>query len=238
MFFCRIPICVWDSLMWACPFSCCSHFLFWSTQSRSPCNRQSQGWVFFSYSPLPIVLFIIVNTFQLNPIHIGPVTIPRLPVQARYEAMAAVFGNSPLRTMMENISIMLKLLWKQEDAFPWNYVKPFGYFYTITFPFALIGLFLTIPLKSSGEKKSRQWFVLAWMMASIAIGTIHPTNLTRPLKFIFTPILFCITLFILELDKRIKYSLNHFSSGIIHWICAIHSGISWRGISKTGKRCT
>ena len=156
---------------------------------------------------LPIVLFIIVNTFQLNPIHIGPVTIPRLPVQARYEAMAAVFGNSPLRTMMENISIMLKLLWKQEDAFPWNYVKPFGYFYTITFPFALIGLFLTIPLKSSGEKKSRQWFVLAWMIASIVIGTIHPTNLTR-LNFIFTPILFCIALFILELDKRIKYSLT------------------------------
>jgi uncharacterized membrane protein len=32
---------------------------------------------------LPIILFVIINTFQLNTIHIGPVTIPRLPVQAR-----------------------------------------------------------------------------------------------------------------------------------------------------------
>lgn len=164
------------------------------------------GFAVFFVLSLPIALFVFVNTFHVETIHLGLVTVPHLPVQARYEAMAAVFGNSPLRAMSENISIMLKLLWSQEDAFPWNYVRPFGYFYKITFPFLCIGLFLTIPLRSSAEKKVERWLVLAWMIASIAIGVIHPTNLTR-LNFIFTPILLCIALFVFELDKRIKYSL-------------------------------
>jgi|GEM_PF-255206 len=164
------------------------------------------GLIIFSVIALPIALFVIVNTFQLNTIYLGPVTIPRLPVQARYEAMAAVFGNSPLQMMSENFGIMLKLLWSQEDGLPWNYVSPFGYFYKITFPFALIGLLLTIPLRSNPEKKVERWLLLAWMIASVTIGIIHPTNLTR-LNFIFTPLLLCIALFVFELDKRVKYSL-------------------------------
>jgi hypothetical protein len=164
------------------------------------------GLTVFFVLALPIVLFVIVNTFQLNAIHLGPITIPRLPVQARYEAMAAVFGKSPLQAMSENIGIMLKLLWSQEDAFPWNFVKPFGYFYKITFPFALIGFLLTIPLRSNPEKIVERWLLLAWMIASVAIGVLHPTNLTR-LNFIFTPLLLCIVLFVFELGRRVKYSL-------------------------------
>lgn len=164
------------------------------------------GLIVFAVLALPIALFVLVNTFQLNTIHLGLVTIPRLPVQARYEAMAAVFGNSPLQAMSENMGIMLKLLWSQEDAFPWNFVTPFGYFYTVTFPFALIGLLLTLPLKWNPENKLQRGLLFVWMLSSIAIGIIHPTNLTR-LNFIFTPILLCIALFVFELDKRVKYSL-------------------------------
>jgi len=164
------------------------------------------GLIVFSALALPIALFVMVNTFQLNTMRIGPVTIPRMPVQARYEAMAAVFNTSPWKALSGNIGIMLKLLWSQEDAFPWNYVRPFGYFYKITFPFAFVGLLWTIPLRSNSERRVERWLLLSWMIAAIAIGILHPTNLTR-LNFIFTPILFCIALFVFELDKRVKYSL-------------------------------
>lgn len=164
------------------------------------------GLSVFAVITLPIVLFVFINTFQLDAIQLGFITIPRMPVQARYEAMAAVFGSAPFQTMSENIGIMVKLLWLQEDAFPWNYVAPFGYFYKVTFPFALIGLLLTLPLKSNSENRMARGFLLAWIISSIAIGIIHPTNLTR-LNFIFTPILLCIAIFFFELDKRVKYSL-------------------------------
>ena len=164
------------------------------------------GLTVFFVLAMPIALFVMINTFQLKTIHFGPITIPRMPVQARYEVMAAVFGNSPLQAMMENTRIMLRMLWIQEDAFPWNYVKPFGYFYKFTFPFALMGLLTTIPLKSNSEKKVERWLLISWMIASVVIGIIHPTNLTR-LNFIFTPILLFIAIFVFELDKHVKYSL-------------------------------
>ncbi len=184
------------------------------------------GLTVFAVIALPIVLFVLINTFQLNAIHLGVVTIPRMPVQARYEAMAAVFGNSPLQAMAENISVMLKLLWSQEDAFPWNFVAPFGYFYKMTFPFALIGaLLLTLPLKSNPENKIQRGLLLAWILSSIAIGIIHPTNLTR-LNFIFTPILLCVALFVFELDQRVKYALAvsvaALSIGFIFFTLAYH----------------
>jgi hypothetical protein len=183
------------------------------------------GSIVFSITALPIALFVLINTFQLNEIHLGSITIPRMPVQARYEAMAAVFGNSPIQAMSENIGIMLKLLWSQEDAFPWNYVAPFGYFYKVTFPFALIGLLLTLPLKSNPENKVQRGLLLAWILSSIAIGIIHPTNLTR-LNLIFTPVLLCIALFVFELDQRLKYSLAvtvaALSVGFVFFTLAYH----------------
>lgn len=183
------------------------------------------GLIVFAVVALPIALFVLINTFQLDEIHLGSITIPRMPVQARYEAMAAVFGNSPLQAMTQNIGIMLKLLWSQEDALPWNYVAPFGYFYKLTFPFALIGALLTLPLKSNPENKLQRGFLLAWIVSSLAIGIIHPTNLTR-LNFIFTPMLLCIALFVYELDKRLKYSLAvtvaALSIGFIFFTMAYH----------------
>lgn len=161
------------------------------------------GLIVFSLIALPIVLFVIINTFRYDAIHLGPVTIPRMPVEARYETMAAVFGNSPLQTMSENLGIMFKMLWTQEDAYPWNHVRPFGYFYKVTFPLAVMGFLLAIPRKAHPEENTGRWLLLAWMIASLVIGVIHPTNLTR-LNLIFTPILLCIALFVLEMDKHIK----------------------------------
>jgi hypothetical protein len=164
------------------------------------------GLAVFLILALPIALFVMVNSLHLDTISIGPLTIPRMPVQARYEAMAAVFGKSPSQTVFENIGIMLKLLWSQEDAYPWNHVQPFGYFYKITFPFVLIGFLMTLPFGQNSERKVERWLIFSWMAASLAIGAVHPTNLTR-LNFIFTPILFCLALFVFELDKRNKYIL-------------------------------
>ena len=183
------------------------------------------GLTVFFILAFPIGLFIFVNTFHLATIHLGPITIPRLPVQARYEVMSAVFGNSPLQAILENIHIMLKMLWLQQDAFPWNFVQPYGYFYKITLPFALIGLLLAVPLGSNSEKKVERWLLTAWMIAAFAIGVVHPTNLTR-LNFIFTPILFFIAIFVLELDKRFRHSLVitilTLSAGFVSFTIAYH----------------
>jgi hypothetical protein len=109
--------------------------------------------------------------------HLGVITIPRLPVEARYETMAAVFGEHPFTALADNARIMFDVLWTQADAFPWNFVEPFGYFYKYTFPLVLIGFLLALPFIEN--QRIERWFIAAWMLASIVVGLIHPVNLTR-----------------------------------------------------------
>lgn len=164
------------------------------------------GLVAFVLIAIPIGLFLAVNTFRWETLHLGSISIPRLPVEARYETMAAVFGESPFAAIAENTKTMFTVLWKQEDAFPWNFVEPFGYFYKYTLPLIVIGFLLTLPFKFIDKNKTERWLIFSWMAASIAIGVLHPVNLTR-INLIFTPILLCLALLISELDKRLPQIL-------------------------------
>ena len=44
------------------------------------------GLFAFMALAIPMGLFVLVNSFKMNSIQLGPVTIPRLPFQARFEA--------------------------------------------------------------------------------------------------------------------------------------------------------
>ncbi len=184
------------------------------------------GMLVFSLLSLPIVLFVIINTFNLDTIKIGLVTIPRLPVEARYQSLAAVFGSNPQNGMANNLAIMFKLLWQQEDDFLWNFVEPFGYFYKVTFPLIFIGfIYLMTSLKKSKETVYEHWLLFSWISTSLAIGIIHPVNLTR-LNLIFTPLLFCLAICLLEFDKLNKYvtpiALFSVSVGFVFFTLAYH----------------
>lgn len=181
--------------------------------------------VFFLLS-IPIALFVAVNTFKLNTILIGSITMPRLPVEARYESLAAVFEKEPLKDVANNVTTMFTLLWTQEDSFAWNFVEPYGYFYKITFPLAVLGLlFLLVSFRNAKENLFGRWLLLAWIVSSFMIGVIHPVNLTR-INLIFIPILLCMVIGLLELNKRIKYitpiSLAALFIGFVFFNLAYH----------------
>lgn len=163
------------------------------------------GLLIFFLLSIPIALFVLVNTFKLNAIHIGSVSIPRLPVEARYESLAAVFEKEPLKDIANNLTVMFNLLWTQEDAFAWNFVESFGYFYKITLPLAILGLFFLLnSFRSTRENLFERWLLLAWIASSLLIGIIHPVNLTR-INLIFIPILLCMVIGLIELNKSLKY---------------------------------
>lgn len=163
--------------------------------------------ILFLLIALPIGLFLMVNTLRLPTMQLGPVTIPRLPVEARYETMAAVFGESPLRAVATNARIMFDVLWTQSDAYPWNFIEPFGYFYKVTFPFVLAGFILTLPFGWLKEKRAEHWFVAAWGISALMVGIMHPVNLTR-FNIAFTPVLFFIAIFVLWLSRRIPFTIH------------------------------
>jgi 4-amino-4-deoxy-L-arabinose transferase-like glycosyltransferase len=145
------------------------------------------GLATFIVLAVPIGLFLYINTFKLDSISVGPLTIPRLPGQPRFEGQAAFFSDEILLTVKINAKRLLSLLWTQSDGQPWNTVDPYGYFYRYSFPVAFVGSLLLIPLRRIRQSPEKL-LVIAWLGSTIALGLLQPANINR-LNLIFIPLL-------------------------------------------------
>jgi hypothetical protein len=57
---------------------------------------------------MPLILWIIINSFNLEPIHLGAITIPRLPSPPRHETDIAIFQTNILNALSTNVSARQK----------------------------------------------------------------------------------------------------------------------------------
>jgi len=172
------------------------------------------GVALFVLLSLPIGLFIYVNSFRLTSIHLSFITIPRLPSQPRYEAVSSIFNlRNFFHSLYGDTKILGKLLLFQTDGESRDVLVPYGYLYTITFPFALIG---AGSLLFSLFKKSQQFYqsilLLLWLGISVVVGVLQQSNFNR-VNIIFIPIIFCLAYFLLWIKK-------HFNPGFILVIIA------------------
>jgi predicted MFS family arabinose efflux permease len=151
----------------------------------------------------PIGLFLLVNTLQLDPVQLGGITVPRLPSQPRYEAMAAIFSSNYFQTLFQNLLILIKTLAQQTDGLIWNTVEPYGYLYAFTFPLAVVGAGRIV---CKSNRPPEQSLLLCWLVASLAAGILQPVNMNR-MNLIFIPLIFCIALVLLWLGERMKMAL-------------------------------
>jgi 4-amino-4-deoxy-L-arabinose transferase-like glycosyltransferase len=147
------------------------------------------GLFVFTVLSVPIALFLLVNSLHLQSIAIGPLTIPRLPAQPRYEFIAALFSSNPLSLVKDNFLAMIQLIRGKPDGLPWNELPPYQHFYARSYVLSLLGVVLLIPvwrIKFQREK----WLVLAWLLAAFCIGLMQPVNVNR-INLIFIPLIFC-----------------------------------------------
>jgi len=174
----------------------------------------------------PIGMFILVNAFKLNSIQVGPVTIPRLPVEARFVATTMFSAADQVQVIRNNLSAAIDLLITQSDGLPYNAISLYGYFYKITFPLELIGIVLLfVGLKS--EKHVENKLLLAWIGASIPISILQQVNINR-FNIIFIPLILCTALSIYWLGR-------HFRAVLIVSVIGLLAGFVFFTISYHGK---
>ena len=139
---------------------------------------------------LPIGLFLLVNRLGWDTLHLGPISVPRLPAQPRYETIGAIFQQDAIRNLGQNLASLASLLWEQEDGFFFNTVPPYGYFYSYTLPLAAAGAVWLFAVRPSGQTPERK-LLLAWLAACLVVGVLEPVNIGR-INLIFIPLTFCI----------------------------------------------
>ena len=164
------------------------------------------GLISFAVIAAPMALFLFVNTAHLNTLKLGPVTIPRYPVTPRYETQTLIQTSDQTETWLTNLATASSLLWSQSDGFVQNTVEPYGYFYGITLPIAVLGMII---LADRVGHQGHSWeaaLLLAWIAAALIMALFLPVN-TNQFNVVFIPIIICMALAIFWLSLRAPWVL-------------------------------
>jgi hypothetical protein len=154
---------------------------------------------------LPIALFLLVNMLGLDTLHLGSISVPRLPAQPRYETISAVFQHDAVHNLFKNLTTLLNLLWVQEDGFFFNTVPPYGYLYAYTLPLAAVGAVLLFAVRPAHRTPERK-LLLAWLAACLLVGILETVNIGR-INLIFIPLTFCVAALLAWLAEHSKLGL-------------------------------
>lgn len=154
---------------------------------------------------IPILLFLIINTFDLPQFKILGFTIPRLVVN-RYEELSSVFSADFIQNCINNFVTSIKILVVQNDGLPWSQLKGFGLTYLITLPFTIIGLAFAI---TKYKKQIFNTLMNIWFITSVLLLFVCEPNVNR-INIIIIPIIYYSIIGIYEVIKKlpkVKYPI-------------------------------
>jgi len=136
------------------------------------------SFLIVGFIALPMVLFTIINTFDLPEINLPFITIPRLKAN-RYQEIASVFSSEFLEKTINNFTGSIKMLIYQNDGLPWNSMNFFGITYIFTFPFTILGIILSFSKKIDFKYKTifNIWFIVSVLLLMICEPNINRCNI-------------------------------------------------------------
>ncbi|WP_379127605.1 glycosyltransferase family 39 protein [Paenibacillus sp. sgz500958] len=157
----------------------------------------------FAFLAVPILLFIMINHWNLQGITLPFMSIPRLTMP-RVEEISSVFGGDLLSAAGANFQVFLKLLISGGDGLAHNTIEPFGFAYPIALPFALMGLIvMTRSLFLSTGESVPEALVLIWITTSVGMAFITEVNVNR-MNIFFYPFLLLVVQGFLWLFHKAK----------------------------------
>ena len=148
---------------------------------------------------IPIVIYIFINTFGLEQITIGNVTIPKLLVN-RYDEVSTVFSGNIFENCVNNLFESFKILVLQTDNLEWNAIAQYGLFYLISIVFFVIGLKACV--KKYKENNFNQ-IMNIWMISAIVLCAFCVANINR-INIIMIPCVYYIVVGLFEFLTKYK----------------------------------
>ena len=148
---------------------------------------------------IPIIVYIFINTFGLEQITIGKVTIPKLLVN-RYDEVSTVFSGNIFENCVNNLLETLRILILQNDKLEWNAIPQYGLFYLISIVFLVIGLRACV--KKYKENNFNQ-IMNIWMISAIVLCAFCEANINR-INIIMIPCIYYIAVGLFEFLTKYK----------------------------------
>ncbi len=125
---------------------------------------------------LPIIIFVIINKFDLPQISLPFVTIPRI-YENRFEELSSIFSTDFIKNSLINFKDSIKMLITQNDGLPWNSVQGYGIIYPFSILFVIIGIYQSFKKKKGYNTIINFWFISAFLLLFVCEPNINRCNI-------------------------------------------------------------
>jgi len=129
----------------------------------------------------PMILFCIINFFELDTIRIFNTTIPKLDYN-RFTSITSINGNF-FTNSLKNILSSLKIIVTGADSQVLNHIKIIGLFYPFTIIFIIYGIY------KSFRNYSKYALLNSYFLSGLCISLFVTPNINR-LNILWLPLLF------------------------------------------------
>lgn len=150
---------------------------------------------------LPMILFVIINTFDYNEIHLLFITIPKL-YNTRFEDMVTISSPNFFDTVLNNFVYNTNIILKQTDSTTYNGLPFYGICYVFSLPFTVLGLFKCLTKRNIEKNILNIWLIVSVILLIIC----HKTNINR-LNIIMIPVIMYTILGIYDIIENNKNSI-------------------------------
>lgn len=137
----------------------------------------------------PLIIFTIINTFDLPQIDLGFMTIPRLTAN-RYQEVSSVFSGSFLKNSLNNFIESIKIVIFQNDKLEWNALRWYGICYIFSIPFMILGIFINFRKNKDNISKN---IINIWFISSLLLMFVCEPNINR-INVIMFPIIYYVVI--------------------------------------------
>jgi hypothetical protein len=144
----------------------------------------------FILTAVPIFLFILINSFRWDAIHLGWITIPRVIAEARFIEMTGFLHGEGLSGYVYGLKTTARILFLHTDDLTYNSLPPFGFLFPGAVVLALVGAFLAAE-KFFKNKTLGMGAFGAWLMLAFVLGIIQPPTVHR-INILFIPLILCV----------------------------------------------
>jgi hypothetical protein len=162
--------------------------LFWLKKPNLTKSIFFLGIGIFILLSFPIFLFVLVNAFGWNEIHLGALTIPRMISDPRIIEMTGILSGAN-KWYYYDLLTTAKILFLQTDDLIYNFIPPYGFLFPGAILFSLMGAGL-VAEKFWKERSFGPWAFGAWLFLAFLLGILIPPTVHR-INIIFIPLILC-----------------------------------------------
>lgn len=137
--------------------------------------RQSliQLFIVFIIS-FPMILFVIINYFDLSQISFFRITIPRLHYN-RFVELTSVGGNV-IQNAVQNFKYLITIIYTGTDGLVLNSTKLFGILYPFSIIFIVIGIYFSV---KDSKRDLTLILINILLLTSLLLSLMLPPNINR-----------------------------------------------------------